>query len=116
MGCTAFTNILHVTLIKGIIVSENPVGIVTLGPTLLAWLQYFTFMLVIGYTGFGFAIQDELWHIPDKLVNRSSALLLLLIVPAISLLPDVTARLYQRLANPTELQRVEMAAKKAKDK
>lgn len=107
----AFTNVVTVTLLKMVIMSENPFHWVTWAPTIGAWLMFVAYLWGIGYTSLGWAVQPTMRDVPENIITKGDVFLTLIIGPAIALFIDVVERIVRRYVFPSELQKVEMKYK-----
>lgn len=104
----AFANVVHICLLKLVIVSQNPVSMTTLLPTLGAWLMFVFYLWGLCYTSLGWSVQPNMKYIFEEMFATTGAVTTLIISPPIALLINVAARIIQRYVFPDELQRIEM--------
>jgi phospholipid-transporting ATPase len=107
----AFTNVIHVTLLKMVIVAENPFHWITLLPTFGAWFMFVAYLWGIGYTIIGWSMQPNMKFIPENIVTQGDVFVTLILGPVVALFIDLVERLAQRYMYPTDLQKVELEYK-----
>lgn len=107
----AFTNVVHITLLKMIIFSENPFHWITLVPSLCSWIMFVCYLIGLSYSPLGNTLQPQVHGIAEKIITYKNAPLTLFLGPVIALTFDVVERLVMRYVFPSALQKVEFASK-----
>jgi phospholipid-translocating P-type ATPase (flippase) len=100
----AFTGVNFIVNLKLVLLAQNPIGKVTVLPTLGAFGCYGFCVFMLGYTPIGRSFQPCMWQIPGEVVMRTEALIALAVTVGVVLSIDVVEKVSVYFMCPSELQ------------